>query len=106
MSDVDGFYTSGGYLDKHPTWHEEDGPWKAGHVLSLLSKNGITPKSVCEVGTGSGEVLRIVADRLPEATCVGYDISPQAIAIARKKERPGLSYRLGSPLRTVDAMTW
>jgi Methyltransferase domain len=91
-------YESGEYLAKNPTWHEEDAGWKFGHLAQLLDRNSLRPASVIEVGTGSGEVLRLVSERFPEADCVGFDISPQAIKIAAQKSRPKLAFRQGSAL--------
>ena len=42
-------------------WHEEDSPWKAKNIYKILEKNNLSPKSVCEIGCGSGEVLHYFA---------------------------------------------
>jgi SAM-dependent methyltransferase len=90
-------YTSGEYLARNETWHEEDAPWKIGNVSRLLERNGVSPRSVCEVGTGSGEALRLLHDMFPDCPMVGFDISEDALAIARPKAGNGLSFELGSP---------
>ena len=57
-------YTDGTYLEQNPNWHQGDSAWKAGHIQALLERNGITePKSICEVGCGAGEILRVLSDR-------------------------------------------
>lgn len=78
-------------LAKNPGWHEEDAPWKASHAQSLLDEHGIRADTVCEVGTGSGEVLRLLAEGRPQAAYRGFDISPHAMRIATPKSRPGLT---------------
>lgn len=90
-------YTSGEYLQTNPSWHEEYGPWKAGHVAKILCDNRINPTSVCEVGTGAGETLRLLSEMLPKATLKGYDIAEQAIKRALAKSSDRLTFELGSP---------
>jgi len=90
---VTSIYEDGTYLAANPTWHVEDSPWKAAQVVRLLS---IRPRTLCEIGCGAGETLSLLADTYG-ADAVGYDISPAAIELARDRERPGLSFRLGSP---------
>jgi methylase of polypeptide subunit release factors len=85
-------YTSGEYLARNPTWHEEDSSWKASQIVSLLHANRVTPGSVCEIGCGAGEIIRCMASNLPDSRFVGYDISPQAISRAQHKTRANLSY--------------
>jgi hypothetical protein len=29
-------YESDLYVEKNPTWHEEDAPWKAGHIERMI----------------------------------------------------------------------
>jgi SAM-dependent methyltransferase len=94
---VASIYTDGTYLRQNPNWHQDDSAWKAGHIQALLARNGITePGSICEVGCGAGEVLRVMSQRFPAATqFVGYDISPMAYAISQQKAGGNLSYKLG-----------
>ncbi|GAC1565336.1 MAG: hypothetical protein NVS3B14_02690 [Ktedonobacteraceae bacterium] len=49
-------YTSGEYLEKNPTWHVEESPWKAKQIMRMVAQNGIEPRTICEVGCGVGEV--------------------------------------------------
>ena len=99
-------YTDGTYLRQNPNWHQDDSAWKAAHIHALLQRNGIAePHSVCEVGCGGGEILRVLAERLPPATqLVGYDISPMAYAICQQKAGGNLSYKLGDLLE--DSVTF
>lgn len=79
-------YEDGTYLQNNPEWGAAEAPWKAEVVFKMLSKNGIYPSSVCEVGCGGGGVLKALSSLLsPDVSISGYDISPQAIDICEKK---------------------
>ena len=86
----DSIYKDGSYLDERPGWHVEDSPWKAKNILRILEKNNLNPKIICEIGCGAGEILNQLHNTM-DSKCLfsGYDISPQAIQLAkeRKKER-------------------
>ncbi len=51
---------------------------------------------VIDLGCGTGELTRRLADRLPYATVLGIDSSPAMLERARGEERPGLSFSLGA----------
>jgi SAM-dependent methyltransferase len=89
-------YTGGRYASLHPAWHAEDSAYKAGKVHELLTRNGVRPRSVCEVGCGAGGILRELHDRLPsDVTYSGWDIAPRAIELAAENATERLSFRLG-----------
>jgi SAM-dependent methyltransferase len=95
----EGLYTSGEYLASNPTWHAEDSAWKASQILDMLHRHGLRPRTVCEVGCGVGEVLRELHDRLNHRPrFVGYEISPQAFALAASRSSERLEFRLGNVL--------
>jgi release factor glutamine methyltransferase len=53
------------------------------------------PSTVVDVGTGSGCIAVALATHLPEAAILGIDISPAALAVARRNlERHGLDERV------------
>jgi 2-polyprenyl-3-methyl-5-hydroxy-6-metoxy-1,4-benzoquinol methylase len=88
-------YEDGRYLDSNPNWHEEDSPWKAAQVARMIARNNLRPSTVCEIGCGTGEVLHQLVLRMDNGVnFVGYDISPQAIGRANKKESDRLRFRL------------
>ncbi len=96
---MDTIYTDGTYLRNNPTWHADDSAWKARHVAGILARNGVAPRTVCEVGCGAGEVLRNLAREMPEVDrLTGYDISPDAYAICRRKAGGRLDFRLANLL--------
>lgn len=57
-------YISGEYLNKNPTWHVEESPWKAQQILRMLTLHHLTPRSICEVGCGAGEVLKQLQEQM------------------------------------------
>lgn len=96
-------YTTGTYLESNPTWHAEDAPWKARHILDMLDAHGLRPRTICEVGCGAGGILRELHDKLDFATeLVGYDISPQALELARPRATDRLRFELRDVLDDED----
>jgi hypothetical protein len=91
-------YSSGEYAAKNPDWHQEHSPWKAEQVRRMLAKHGLRPGRLAEVGCGAGGILETLRRELePQPDCVGYEISPQAFDLAKKREAEGLRFVLGSP---------
>jgi Methyltransferase domain len=88
-------YLSGEYLEKNPTWHVEKSPWKATQIMKMVTRSGIAPKTICEVGCGAGEILRQLQDEM-DSTCSfwGYEISPQALELAKSRENERLHFKL------------
>lgn len=87
-------YDDGTYLDNNPTWHEEDSPWKTKWITTIIEKNNLTPQTICEIGCGAGEILKLLSSQYTEKQFSGYEISPQAYEIAKKKENPNLKFKL------------
>jgi 2-polyprenyl-3-methyl-5-hydroxy-6-metoxy-1,4-benzoquinol methylase len=78
-------YTGGGYLKNNPTWDMEDSKWKTAVIFNLLQKNNFSVKEVTEIGCGAGGNLVELAKKDSSIErLTGYDISPQAIELARK----------------------
>jgi SAM-dependent methyltransferase len=88
-------YRSGEYATKNPSWHVEDSAWKATRILELMRDERLEPATVAEVGCGAGEVLRQLHEELGDGVrFVGYDVSPQAIELARSRSAPRLRFEL------------
>lgn len=85
-------YADGTYLDNNQTWHVEDSPWKAGNIRKMMERNRINPKTVCEVGCGAGEILKQLSAALPLTHFVGYELSPQAIALCKTRQSASTEY--------------
>jgi len=102
MMSLEDIYRSGTYQEMAPSWHVEESAGKAEEIARLLRSHQLTPHSVCEVGCGAGEVLRQLQLALPDdCELTGYDISPQAIELARLRENARLHVYLGD-FRTDD----
>jgi SAM-dependent methyltransferase len=97
-------YTNGEYLDKNPLWHTDESPFKVKQILRMLQRNRLQPTTICEVGCGAGEVLRLLQEKLDKACCFwGYDISPQAIKMCESRANQKLHFKLADISREPDA---
>src|SRR6185312_2321891 len=89
-------YTSPDYIKNNPDWHVDASPWKASVMLRALQRNNLHPQSVCEIGCGAGEILKILQAYLDEGCALrGYDIAPDAIEMAKSRENEFLHVFLG-----------
>lgn len=88
-------YTDGEYLRRNPTWDIEDSPFKAGWIEDMISKNKLNPQTICEIGCGAGEILKILNEKMSgSCSFTGYEISPQAHSICSQKENGSLKFLL------------
>lgn len=86
-------YQTGEYLEKNPTYHVEDSPFKADQILTMIRKHDLHPHSICEVGCGAGEILNQLQAQLPaDIQYYGYEISPQAFELCRQRENDRLHF--------------
>lgn len=94
-------YLNGDYAEKNPDWDSADAPWKAGKIAQILADHDVTPKSVVEVGCGSGAVLVSLQRLLPDTRMEGYDIAPDAQRFWNGTSRSGIHLGLGDYLEMV-----
>jgi SAM-dependent methyltransferase len=82
------------YLEKNPTWHIEDSPWKATQILKMITRNKLTPKTVVEIGCGAGEILNQLHQRMEDKSVEfsGFEISPDAIELTKLREKERLHF--------------
>lgn len=99
MKDI---YTTGQYLEKNPTWHVGDSPWKSEQILRMIKKHNLQPATLCEVGCGAGEILSQLYEQLPATQLYGYEVSPQAFELCVKREKDRLQFFLGDLLETHE----
>lgn len=86
-------YLDGTYLAQVPDWHAGDSLWKAAKVLQMIRQNDLFVKSVHDVGCGAGMVLTELQRSMdPGAQFTGFDISPQAIAMAAANQNERLLF--------------
>jgi SAM-dependent methyltransferase len=97
-------YVNQEHLEKVPEWHTEESPWKVRHIRQLLERNQLSPKGICEVGCGFGEVLRLMQnDMSEECEFWGYEISPVALEQAEKQANSRLHFKLADFTRESTA---
>ena len=76
-------YQDGSYLRQNPDWHAHLSPWKVRQILRMLRRHRISPMSVVEIGSGAGEVLRLLQSNLdPSCELCGYDIAEHAVQLS------------------------
>jgi SAM-dependent methyltransferase len=86
-------YTGGAYLKNNPTWDAGDSAWKARFIYELLQKNNISVAEVTEVGCGAGGILTELSKKDNRIKSLsGYDISQQAIELARKNTTDKINF--------------
>ncbi len=92
---TEAMYVSGEYLEKNPTWHIEDSPWKARQIVRMLKRNHIVPKTICEVGCGAGYILKQLQGSMNhECELWGYEVSPQAFELCKATANEMLHFEL------------
>lgn len=98
------FYTSDDYLKQNPDWHAGVSPMKVAQILRMLTRTGITPQTIGDIGCGVGEILvQLQTQMNPSCTFWGYDIAPQAITLAKMKENDRLHFTLAGDFTQEDA---
>jgi 2-polyprenyl-3-methyl-5-hydroxy-6-metoxy-1,4-benzoquinol methylase len=90
---VDNIYLNGTYVEKNPTYHLEDSPWKAREIVKMINRHNLQFRTVCEIGCGAGEVLRQLYLQLSnEKLFYGYEISPQAYSRCKQRGNERLQF--------------
>lgn len=96
-------YQNGSYLAENPDWHDGDGAWKARQIADFLARNRVRPHSVCDVGCGTGGVLRELSALLPgTARMVGFDTAPEPVEIGNRAARPPVELVVGDARDTDE----
>ena len=95
-------YEDGNYFTKNPTWGSEHSFWKAAQISHVLFSNDISPKKIVEIGCGAGGVILGLSRLMPGVNFVGYDISPQAIALAKPKASDRVQFVFGDYFALQD----
>lgn len=91
---MDDIYNNSVYLSHNPQWHQEDAPGKADFIFKILESEKINFQSVCEIGCGSGEILKQLQLKIADPNMIyhGYDISSEAISLSKSKVNSTLDF--------------
>lgn len=92
---VENQYLDGTYLANNPSWDRQDCRWKAKLVKQILDEFKVEPKTICDVGCGSGDVLACLKQFNPDREFTGYDISPQAEQFWEEHRVFGIDFHCG-----------
>lgn len=88
-------YEDGTYLDKNPLWHTDEAPFKLKQILRMLNRRDLQPMTICEIGCGAGEVLKLLQQKMDKRCRFwGYDISPYAIEMCKSGSNERLQFNL------------
>ena len=99
MYNFDQRYFDGAYLAETGDWHEEDAAWKARHVHDLIARARLAPRSIADIGCGSGGVLvQLQAMMAPGTDFAGYEIAQPAFQLAWPRANAHLRFINGSAL--------
>jgi len=89
-------YEDGTYLSRNPAWHIDESAWKVNQILRMMDRHRIVARTICDVGCGAGEVLRLLQQALPpDCRLRGYEVSPQAFEFCTKRANDRLHFTLG-----------
>ena len=56
---------------------------KANHIINILDKSNINLSTIADVGCGAGVVSHFLAQRYPNFSFTGFDVSPQLLLLVR-----------------------
>ena len=100
---AENIYTSGQYLEKNMTWHVEESSWKVRNILPMMRRHRLVPNSICDVGCGAGEVLKLLQAHMSDTSIFwGYDVSPQAIEMCKERANERLHFKLADIRQEKD----
>lgn len=96
-------YANNQYLNQHPTWDGEEAVLKAGWIIDMIKKLRLPVTDIIEAGCGSGRILAELSKEFADARLRGYDLSPQAINIAKQYESDKVSFYEADLLKDASA---
>lgn len=97
--DIDARYIDGEYLKQTGDWHEDDARWKAEHVRAMITGAGLSPRTIVDIGCGTGGVVARLQPMLPtKVELTGYEIAGHAFQVAAARSNSHLHFINGSAL--------
>lgn len=86
-------YQDGSYLETTVDWHEQDAEWKAKHIRRLIDLAGISPRTIADIGCGTGGVLVQLQKMLPDdVQLTGYEIAKSIFDVAQARGNARLRF--------------
>src|SRR5687768_17297081 len=86
-------YQDGSYLETTVDWHEQDAEWKAKHIRRLIDLAGINPRTIADIGCGTGGVLVQLQKMLPDdVQLTGYEIAKSIFDVAQARGNARLRF--------------
>jgi SAM-dependent methyltransferase len=78
-----------------PVWNARRDSESFAPVRAALQRVDAAPSRILDLGTGTGSVARILAERFPDAEIVAVDLAPRMISEARAlTEAPNVRYEV------------
>lgn len=93
-------YRQDDYAVDNPNWHEEDAPWKAAHIRTILDRNGIQWKTLADIGCGTGAIVGILSKQYPQSRLEGFEVAPYAHELSLKRASDNLSFSMEDAFRS------
>jgi len=87
-------YSQDDYAVDNPDWHEDDAPWKAAHIRTILERNDIQWKTLADIGCGTGAIVGILSKDYPQSRMEGFEVSPYAHDLSRKRASENLTFSM------------
>ncbi|WP_063692255.1 class I SAM-dependent methyltransferase [Bradyrhizobium stylosanthis] len=87
-------YSQDDYAVDNPDWHEDDAPWKAAHIRTILERNNIQWSTLADIGCGTGAIVGILSKNYPQSRMEGFEVSPYAHDLSRKRASDNLSFSM------------
>ena len=87
-------YSQDDYAVDNPDWHEDDAPWKAAHIRTILERNDIQWKTLADIGCGTGAIVGLLSKDYPQSRMEGFEVSPYAHDLSRKRASENLSFSM------------
>ncbi|MDN4988173.1 class I SAM-dependent methyltransferase [Bradyrhizobium arachidis] len=87
-------YRQDDYAVDNPDWHEEDAPWKAAHIRTILDRNRLQWRTLADIGCGTGAIVEILSRQYPQSRFEGFEVSPYAHELSLKRASDNLGFSM------------
>ncbi|WP_194477469.1 bifunctional 2-polyprenyl-6-hydroxyphenol methylase/3-demethylubiquinol 3-O-methyltransferase UbiG [Bradyrhizobium sp. CCBAU 53338] len=87
-------YRQDDYAVDNPDWHEEDAPWKAAHIRTILDRNRLQWRTLADIGCGTGAIVEILSRQYQQSRFEGFEVSPYAHELSLKRASDNLGFSM------------